>query len=146
MRAWRELLHDRDAEGLGERIVADFGDGIVLNPERLLNYCCMWDLADRGMAGWSDGTWAMWIKERIRDLGGFRCDGEELADHVVGVFHMGFVGVIETPEHLARLRNEHLLARARVARSKLGATHMKIAPINRVAARVAPLPGPREED
>ena len=78
----------------------------------------------------------------------------DYADLPTAVFHLGFIGIEETEEHLERLRREGpvqtesamlaeitgpKITRPKIARSKIGRTNAIVRPVDRVARRVAPV-------
>ncbi len=90
---------------------------------------------------WSAGTWMTWLKNRMVDSHYFERffpSASVVTDYVVGHLHIGFIGIVETPEMLARLP-EGRPAASKTARSKLGHTAEVVTPINRLAALVAPV-------
>lgn len=72
---------------------------------------------------------------RVRPVGGT----DDRVYWVSAVMHTGFLSVVETPLHLARLRGDNDEAaklEATEARSKIFSTVLVPSPIDRVAARV----------
>jgi hypothetical protein len=88
-----------------------------------------------GEYGWSDGTLAVWLKNRASLKSGVYFEPEEV---VTAVLHCFPINYTETPEGLARIRNDKTTLASSVARSKVGTTNEVIHPIDSVAARVAP--------
>lgn len=95
--------------------------------------------------GWTLSTGpAMWIKNRLLELGCFRTERnpplgtDELATAVLHVF---FVSLEETAEMIAFLQNEQTEEQqkklASVARSKLFGTPRVVTPIDSTAAKIA---------
>lgn len=88
-----------------------------------------------GIFGWSDGTFAMWLKNRLSDAG--LLPGSGVAKPIwLGVeLHVGFLSVEETPEQLAILRRGETIQTG--SPSSPGIKRRgTIGPIDRVAARV----------
>jgi hypothetical protein len=82
----------------------------------------------------------MWLKRRAELMGAYRA-GEDpgSVEHVTAILHTGFLCILETPDELARLRNEHIKpANPKPARSRLGKALIAINPIDSVAHKVAP--------
>lgn len=117
--------------------------GIKVDPGKLKEFCQKRDPLNDGFSsiGRADDTVMMWLRNRIDEMGAIWCGKNENGlDHVPVIFHIGFVGVIETDEHLERLRSlSEEIKRLDEARSKISQTNLVIQPIDRVAARVAPM-------
>lgn len=141
-----ELLALGQYAALAREVESEFGIRDV-DPERLRQACLF------AGAGWTCDA-RMWLKNRLGEAGILfkRTNTDEANERRTINFpvtlHCFFLGVEETPEHLARLRNEHLgpsdqRAEARegpqdtLARSKVFSTTQVVHPINRVAARVS---------
>ncbi len=89
---------------------------------------------------WSEGTWFMWIKNRLSEITPFpaRCaTSPEI--HFGCELNVGFTQIEETPLMIARLRNESVNETSQLARTKLKPGNPQfVAPVNRVANLVAP--------
>jgi hypothetical protein len=86
---------------------------------------------------WGDGTWLMFLKSRLEELGCFK-NGCQIAVEggCTAVMHVFFINIEETPEMVARLRNEKPDQIA-VARTKLNKdTSVYVEPIDGNAAKV----------
>lgn len=66
-----------------------------------------------------------------------KCLGIPTPNWLVGTLHVGFVGVVETEEHLAALAEPGFLAQATAAKSKIFSTSKIPVPINQLAATVS---------
>lgn len=80
--------------------------------------------------GWSDSTWVMWLKNRIR----FRCGSTTLEDTKWNELHVFFIGIPEDLNMIGNLRDsswfpEDSTARSRISKSQLS----ELNPINRTA-------------
>lgn len=80
-----------------------------------------------------------WLKVQAISFGmlsgGDRC--LEMPDVVTAILHVFPIDFTETPEMLARLKNERA-CQSSVARSKIMQSASEVRPINRVAAKVSP--------
>lgn len=86
---------------------------------------------------WGDGTWLMFLKSRLEEIGCFK-NGCQIAVEggCTAVMHVFFINIEETPEMVARLRNEKPDQIA-VARTKLNKdTSGYVEPIDGNAAKV----------
>ena len=93
--------------------------------------------------GWSDDSWDMWLRNRIDEIrawpSGPHC---EQTDAQTAILHCFFLCLDETEEMLARIAIDMEPMEpmeSEVARSKIGTTQRRIAPIDRTAMRVAPV-------
>lgn len=89
---------------------------------------------------WSDATVATWAKmqaEKDGSLYAVQWDKEE-PDAVTAVLHVFPLNYTESPEGLARVREDRTQLTSSTARSKVSGTNDVIHPVNRVAARVVP--------
>ena len=88
-------------------------------------------------SGWSDGTLACWLKNnRTLRANGPRPQGTD--DVVTAVLHVFPISYSETPEGLARIREDRTKIKSSAARSKISKTVEVISPVDRVAMMVAP--------
>lgn len=90
---------------------------------------------------------AMWIKNRLMELGCFRVRHDpstDFGDATTAVLHVFFMSLEETAEMILFLQNEreaeHKKKLAKVARSKLFGTPLVVAPVDSTAGKVAPMP------
>ncbi len=115
---------------------------MAVDPVRLSRYCEQFTPLVRDPCGKdrADDTVVAWLKNRMAELGMFRvgCEHDEIV--LATTLHVGFVSVVETDEHISRLRNIEVERKeeSQVARSKVFSTNEVIHPVDRVAIRVAP--------
>lgn len=133
---WKSLIQAGDAEGLA--LCAAHVLGVSVPEEAFLHEC-------RGYRtpgdDWSDQTWWTWLKNRANRIGAYPpgCANTCLEEVTSCRLHVGFVSVVETDEHLARLRrNELASVNGRPTRSRITDQLIDINPVDRVAIRVAP--------
>lgn len=93
-----------------------------------------------GHCTWSDGTWDLWLRKRVDELGAWPAlVGEAvLTDITTAVLHVFFPFLEETLEMQERLSHDTSRIASAVARSKISKTNEVIHPIDSVAQRVAP--------
>jgi hypothetical protein len=137
------LIVSGDAAQLAE--VARQFLGVDVEPKEFLKACRLarkraQDLplgTCNGYESWSECTWRCWLRYRYQEIvppvPGCPVDSR----YVSAVFHVSFLGVVETPEHIANLtRTPEEIIASHVARSKIGSTDLIIRPIDATAARV----------
>ena len=89
-----------------------------------------------GCVSWSNGTWIMWLKNRIRFDYGWNAAEFDLTSVTLHVF---FLSIPETPAMIARLWEDSPEEANDPARSKIsGSLLAEIAPINKTARSVLP--------
>jgi hypothetical protein len=92
-----------------------------------------------GTESWSDGTWRCWLTYRILETTPPVLGCPVDPPFTNGLLHVAFVGVEETPDHIANLtRTPEEIVASFVARSKIGSTNQIIRPIDVTADRVVP--------
>ena len=108
-----------------------------------------WEGLDPKAQGWSDGTYACWVVNRVNSLEWprwrdgrveFDVEPKEPEDFVTATMHVGFLSLEETPEMLARLHVPDMEFLYEIARSKISTTNEFIQPINATTHRVAQWP------
>lgn len=63
------------------------------------------DWGNRLADDWTDGCWAMWLKNRLTEAGAFASPGRrQVFGALYVVLHTGFLSLTETPEQLENLR------------------------------------------
>lgn len=93
----------------------------------------------RGRANWTDGTWFMWLRNRLDGHKVFRGTATSDADYefVTAILHVGFIFIVETPEMLMRLNpSTEKKRRSEIARSKLFQLNRTPQPIDKTALLV----------
>lgn len=135
----REALLERDWPALAAFVAARLG--VALDAE-WYEFC----LPRLHPGGWPldspvEGDLVIWLKRQLEGLPGL--DAREVgapAVRLVTRLHAGVTNVEETPEQVLRLRDEPFRARdmLEIARCRLSDETRLLAPIDRVAARVAP--------
>lgn len=147
---WGILIREGRAVDLADRVSALLG--FPVPPDPFLDECVVagGSRIDSACRDWSEGTWLTWLSNRaVRYRPPVRCYDDE-AGPVIATFHLGFVGVPETADHLERIRRPEPVAAVpggtageragsgNVARSKIAKSNHPIRPVDRVARRVAP--------
>lgn len=134
-------LRESDFEAVREFTLAMFE--YELSDHEVAAICKKW--GDR-KNGWTISAGpAMWIKNRLSELGAFRLSRSLPPDVekpcVTAIMHCFFLSLEETAEMLAFLQNEETEAQkkriAKVAKSKLFGTPLVVQPIDSTAAKVA---------
>lgn len=109
----------------------------VADAERVVDGVRGGNLTEKMKNNWSDGTLACWLKNHARlYANGPRPQGTD--DVTTAILHVFPINYTETPEGLARIREDRTRLTSKVARSKVSDTNEVIHPVNRVAARVVP--------
>jgi hypothetical protein len=160
---WCWIIYNGPAQDLA--ILAGHRLGLVL-PARIFRRECKRAATEamyysgyrlgEGSQEWSAGTWTSWLKNRAIAVDGYLPGiGEDNPPPIMTcVLHIGFLSVEETAAQLALLRASPDVRRAVVdrrdrqlsarylstARSRISSTVQYIRPIDRVAARVGPVP------
>lgn len=84
--------------------------------------------------GWSEGTWFMWIKNRMSFNYG-QNQSDEISKY--NPLHFFFITIPEDVKMLGRLKDDSWTVTDTTARSRIGTTNSKVQPINRVAMLVS---------
>lgn len=135
----RSCIEDLDADGLVDLAYDRFGVEVE-DSSKLLTHCIMKVMNGTKIPSESSAYQLEWLKARLAELETFQCGGKSDNFPRYSIpLNVGFVSILETPEHLSRLRTDDMTGcTPRLQQPGIVGTIHYPQPINRTAAKVVP--------